>query len=60
MDMTVFHSYWTLLLFLLFIGIIIWAWSSKRKSRFDELANLPLEEEKFAEKTTKSEGKDNA
>ena len=59
MDTTIFHSYWTLLLFLLFVGIIIWAWSSKRKAGFDELSHLPLEEDEFVEKTTKSEEKDN-
>jgi cytochrome c oxidase cbb3-type subunit 4 len=60
MDITIFHSYWTLLLLLLFVGIIIWAWSGKRKAGFDELAHLPLEEDEFVEKTTKSEGQDNA
>ena len=60
MDATIFHSYWTLLLFLLFVGIIIWAWSSKRKTGFDELSRLPLEDDEFVEKTTKSEEKDNA
>ncbi len=48
MDTTEFHSYWTVALFLLFIAIIAWAWSSKRKAEFDELAHLPLDEEKFA------------
>jgi len=62
MDTIEFHGYWTLVLLVLFIAIIIWAWSSKRKKEFDELANLPLDEEKFEnqvdEKT--SEGKDDA
>ena len=43
--MTTFHAFWTLLLFLTFIGIVIWAWSSKRKKRFDEAARLPLEDD---------------
>ena len=58
MDTIEFHIYWTLLLFVLFIAIVAWAWSSKRKAGFDELAHLPLDEEKFA-KPTKSEEKDN-
>ena len=28
-----------------FIGLCIWAWSSKRKADFDEAASLPLEGE---------------
>jgi cytochrome c oxidase cbb3-type subunit IV len=59
MDAIEFHSYWTLALFVLFIAIVIWAWSSKRKTGFDALAHLPLEEDKFVDKTTKSEEKDN-
>ncbi len=35
----------TALLLILFIGICIWSWSSKRKPGFDRMANLPLEED---------------
>jgi cytochrome c oxidase cbb3-type subunit 4 len=57
-----FHILWTVLLFILFVAIIIWAWSSKRKVEFDELAHLPLDEEKFANQVEeKTSGrKDNA
>ena len=48
MDTVNFHILWTVALFILFIAIVLWAWSSKRKVEFDELANLPLDEEKFA------------
>ena len=60
MDTTEFHIYWTLALFILFIAIVIWAWSSKRKAEFDELAHLPLDEDKFVADTKKSKGEDNA
>jgi cytochrome c oxidase cbb3-type subunit 4 len=43
--MTMFHSIWTLLLFLIFIGIVWWAFSGRRKASFDEAANLPLEDD---------------
>lgn len=33
----------TALLLLLFIGLVAWAWSSKRKADFDAAARLPLE-----------------
>ncbi len=29
-----------------FIGVCAWAWSRRRKARFDEAARLPLEEDK--------------
>jgi cytochrome c oxidase cbb3-type subunit 4 len=45
MDITLFHSIWTVLLLVLFIGIWAWAWSSKRKSSFDAAARLPLEDD---------------
>ena len=35
----------TLSLLLLFIGLFIWAWSSRRKNLFDRMAQLPLEED---------------
>lgn len=39
------HMIWTLLLIIAFIGIVVWAYSSRRKSDFDEAARLPLEED---------------
>ncbi len=35
----------TAILIVLFLGIVVWAWSSKRKNDFDEAAQLPLEDE---------------
>jgi cytochrome c oxidase cbb3-type subunit 4 len=35
----------TVISFLVFIGICVWAWSARRKSKFDEAARLPLDEE---------------
>ena len=45
MNFSLIHSIWTVMLFILFIGIIVWAWSAKRKPRFDEAARLPLEDD---------------
>ena len=36
----------TLAAMLGFIGVCSWAWSRRRKTRFDEAARLPLEEDK--------------
>ncbi len=45
MSQVMFHSIWTVLLLILFVGIIVWAFSSRRKRAFDEAARLPLEDE---------------
>jgi cytochrome c oxidase cbb3-type subunit 4 len=45
MDIILFHSIWTVLLLVLFIGIWAWAWSNKRKGAFDAAARLPLEDD---------------
>lgn len=46
MDIALFHGLWTAALLVIFIGIVIWAWSGKRKRDFDEAANIPLDEDK--------------
>ena len=45
MNYGLIHSVWTVMMFALFIGIIVWAWSTKRKKQFDEAARLPLEDD---------------
>ena len=35
----------TALLLILFIGICIWSWSGGRKTAFEELSKLPLEDD---------------
>ncbi len=49
MDMTLLRSLFTVLMFITFIGIVIWAWSSKRKQAFDEAANLPFADDEQAD-----------
>jgi cytochrome c oxidase cbb3-type subunit 4 len=43
--MVTIHSIWTVLALVIFIGIVLWAYSSKRKARFDEAARLPLDDD---------------
>jgi cytochrome c oxidase cbb3-type subunit 4 len=43
--MALFHSIWTVLLVIIFIGIVAWAFSAKRKHDFDAAARLPLDDE---------------
>ncbi|MGF1736697.1 MULTISPECIES: cbb3-type cytochrome oxidase subunit 3 [Photobacterium] len=45
MDIGTVHSIWTVVLFTSFIGIVLWAYSKRQKSRFDEAANLVFADE---------------
>lgn len=40
------HSIWTVVLFFVFLGIVVWAYSSGRKKDFDEAARLALDDDK--------------
>ena len=40
--MGLLNTIFTVFLFVAFIGIVIWAYSSKRKPDFDEAAQLPF------------------
>ncbi len=54
MDYPLIQVVWTLVVLVLFVGIVIWAWSGKRKQDFDEAANMPFDEDDVpAEKTSK-------
>lgn len=46
------HIVWTLLLMAAFVGIVYWAWSSRRRKDFAEAANLPLEEDDRSHRST--------
>lgn len=45
MNQTLLHEIWTVVALVVFIGIVIWAWSGKRKQRFEEAANIPFDED---------------
>ncbi len=45
MDINLLRGILTAIIFVAFIGIWAWAWSSRRKKDFDESAALPLEED---------------
>ena len=54
MDMTFFRSLITVLLFVAFVGIFLWAWSSRRKRDFEEAANLPFADDETEKRTKES------
>lgn len=45
MDINDLRTIMTVVAFLTFIGIVIWAYSSKRKKSFDEAARMALEDD---------------
>ena len=44
MDINDLRALFTVIMFVMFIGIVFWAWSNKRRGAFHEAANLPLNE----------------
>lgn len=36
-------SLWTVVVAILFIAIVAWAWSARRAAEFDEASRIPLE-----------------
>ncbi len=44
MDIGTIRGLITLMLMLAFVGLVIWAYSKRRKADFDEMANLPFHE----------------
>jgi len=55
MDINDFRAWHTVVLMIAFIGIVIWAYSRRRKKPFDEAANLPFADEEQHEATLKKE-----
>ncbi len=45
MDQGLIGSIFTVFVFVAFIGVVWWAFSSHNKKRFDEAANLPFADE---------------
>lgn len=45
MDIVTFSSIFTVVVFVIFIAIVLWAYSKKSKPGFDEAANLVFDDE---------------
>ena len=45
MDIDLVRALMTLVMFAVFVGIVVWAWSAKQRDRFEAASQLPLEEE---------------
>jgi len=48
-------SIFTVIVFVSFIGVVIWAFSSRNKKSFDEAANLPFADEDEHQSTKKNQ-----
>ena len=51
MDINDLRGLSTAFLMVTFLGLCIWAYSSKRKKTFDEAANLPFADEELNQRT---------
>jgi len=45
MDINTLRIFATVASFIVFIGIIVWAWRNRKSSDFKEAANLPFKED---------------
>ena len=52
MDQNDLRSLFTVVVVVVFVAIVIWAYSSKRKESFDEAARLPLDDDATAPEET--------
>ena len=50
MDIGTLRGLGTILVFVAFICVVLWAYNSKRKKSFDEAANLPFADEPHEQK----------
>lgn len=48
-DINTLRSIFTLLLFILFIAICIWAYSKRRKQEFEDAANIPFQADEISQ-----------
>ncbi len=55
MDINTVRGLSTIFVAIAFIGVCWWAFSPKRKKRFDEAANLPFADEEQSELSARSE-----
>ena len=55
MDINDIRAWQTAILMASFIGIVVWAYSKRRKKSFDEAANLPFADEEQHRATIEKE-----
>ena len=58
MDAAWIHSWWTVAILVIFVGIVVWTWSGRRKVDFDRAARIPLEDDDSPAAASSEEKKD--
>jgi len=56
MDINTVYGLITLILLIIFVGIVLWAYNGRRQADFDMAARLPLDDGAFIERRVKGEG----
>ena len=46
MSTALFQSIWTVIAFVVFIAIVIWAWSGKSKKKFEDASRMAVDDDK--------------
>ncbi len=59
MDINDLRGLSTVLVMIAFIGVVVWAYSGKRKKDFDEAANLPFADEDLPGESPVQKGESN-
>lgn len=59
MDINTLRGLSTILVMIVFIGICLWAFSSRKKKDFDDAANLPFEDDEIADRTLSQQERKN-
>ena len=57
MDINILRSIVTVATFIVFIGIVVWAWSSRNAKSFDEAAQLPFEQDEDVQRPRTGQGR---
>lgn len=55
MDINDFRAWHTLILLVVFIGVVVWAYGKRRKRSFDEAAHLPFADDEQHKATVEEE-----
>lgn len=55
MDINTLRGLSTILVMIVFVGICLWAYNSKKKQDFDEASQLPFEDEEIEQRTLSEE-----
>lgn len=60
MDIGTIQSIWTIIVMVIFVGIVVWAWNGKRKQTFDRASMIPLDDDDSGITDKNSDGDEDA